>query len=209
VLGNLEEGSKVKIGYARVSTNDQHPEAQGERLAAAGCERIFTEPGVSGKLARRPQWDACLAQLRPGDALVCVRLDRIGRSVGNLIEVVSDLEQRQVDLIVLDQGIDTTTAAGRMMFHILAAIAEFERDLIVERTRDGLAAARARGRVGGRKRKLAPAQVAHARRLYDEVGPDGKRAHTVEHIGKLLGVDRVTIYRTLERADREARQARS
>lgn len=193
----------MKIGYARVSTNDQHPEAQGERLAAAGCERIFTDKGVSGKLARRPQWDACLAQLRPGDVLVCVRLDRIGRSVRHLLDVVTDLGNRGVDLLALDQAIDTTSPAGRMTFTILAAVAEFERDLIVERTMDGLAAARARGRVGGRKRKLSAAQVAHARRLYDETGPDGKRAHTVEHIGQLLGVDRTTVYRALERAERE------
>jgi DNA invertase Pin-like site-specific DNA recombinase len=194
----------VRIGYARVSTNDQHPEAQAERLTAAGCERIFTDKGISGKLARRPQWDALLGQLRAGDVLVCVRLDRIGRSVRHLLDVVTDLGKRGVDLLVLDQAIDTTTPAGRMTFTILAAVAEFERDLIVERTRDGLAAARARGRVGGRKRKLTAAQVAHARQLYDQVGDDGRRAHTVEHIGKLLGVDRTTIYRALERADREA-----
>jgi DNA invertase Pin-like site-specific DNA recombinase len=193
----------MRIGYARVSTNDQHPEAQAERLEAAGCERIFTDRGVSGKLARRPQWDALLGQLRAGDVLVCVRLDRIGRSVRHLLDVVTDLGNRGVDLVALDQAIDTTTAAGRMTFTILAAVAEFERDLIVERTKDGLAAARARGRVGGRKRKLTAAQVAHARRLYDETGPDGKRAHTVDHIGKLLGVDRVTVYRSLERAERE------
>jgi DNA invertase Pin-like site-specific DNA recombinase len=190
----------MRIGYARVSTNDQHPEAQAERLTAAGCERVYTDKGVSGKLARRPQWDALLGQLRPGDVLVTVRLDRIGRSVKNLIEVTGDLAERKVDLVVLDQGIDTTTPAGRMLFHVLAAIAEFEHDLIRERTMDGLAAARARGRTGGRKAKLTPAQVAHARRLYDEVGEDGKRAHTVEEIGKLLGVTRTTVYRSLERA---------
>lgn len=194
----------MRLGYSRVSTNDQHPEAQAERLKAAGCERVFTDRGVSGKLTRRPQWDALLGQLRPGDVLVTVRLDRIGRSVRNLIDVVRDLEERQVDLQVIDQGIDTSSPAGRLFFHLVAAIAEFERDLIIERTRDGLAAARARGRVGGRKRKLSPAQVAHARQLYDEVGDDGKRAHTVEEIGKLLGVDRGTVYRSLERAEREA-----
>jgi DNA invertase Pin-like site-specific DNA recombinase len=194
----------MKVGYSRVSTRDQHPEAQADRLTAAGCERVYTDKGVSGMLARRPQWDALLGQSRPGDILVCVRLDRIGRSVRNLIEIVTDLGGRQVDLIVLDQGLDTTTAAGRMMFHVLAAIAEFEHDLIRERTMDGLATARARGRVGGRKRKLTEAQVAHARELYDELGADGRRVRTVEQIAALLGVTRVTVYRSLERAEREA-----
>ena len=193
----------MKVGYARVSTGDQHPEAQAERLRAAGCERIYTDKGVSGRLARRPEWDKLLDQLRRGDVLVCVRLDRVGRSVRNLVDVVGDLAERGVDLQVLDQQLDTTTPAGKMMFHVVAAISEFEADLIKERTRDGLAAARARGRVGGRKRKLNDEQVAMARRLYDEVGPDGRRAHTVEHIGKVLGVDRTTIYKALQRQERE------
>ena len=119
-----------------------------------------------------PHWDECLDYLRPGDALVCVRLDRIGRSVRNLIEVAHDLAERKVDLIVLDQGLDTTTPAGRMMFHILGAIAEFEHDLISERTLDGLAASRARGRSGGRKPTLTDDQVRAAREMLRQEGPD-------------------------------------
>jgi len=164
---------------------------------------VFTDRGVSGMLARRPQWDACLAYLRPGDVLVTIRLDRIGRSLRNLLEVMNDLGERGIDLKVIDQPIDTTTPGGRLIFAVLAAIAEFERDLIRERTMDGLAAARARGRVGGRKRKLTDAQVSLARRLYDEVADDGRRAHTVQHIADVLKVDRTTVYRSLERAEKQ------
>src|SRR5712692_8372986 len=134
------------IGYARVSTSDQNPEAQAARLHGHGCLRVFIDHGVTGRLASRPQWDACRAFLRDGDVLVVTKLDRIGRSVGNLVGVAGDLDRRGVDLIVLDQAINTGTPAGRMLFHVLAAIAEH--DLIPERTRDGLAAAR--GRHGGR-----------------------------------------------------------
>jgi DNA invertase Pin-like site-specific DNA recombinase len=187
----------TKCGYARVSTRDQHPEAQTERLQAAGCEKIFTDEGVSGKYASRPHWDECLAYLRPGDTLITVKLDRIGRSLKNLIEVVNTLRERGVNLVVLDQAIDTTTPAGKLIFHVLGAIAEFERDLITERTMDGLAAARARGRVGGSDPKLSRAQKQRAREMYDERGPDGKRRWTVAEIGNTFGVSRPTIYRAL------------
>jgi DNA invertase Pin-like site-specific DNA recombinase len=183
----------TRVGYNRVSTADQHPEAQADRLIEAGCEKVFTDKGVSGTLARRPQWDKCLEYLRPGDVLVTIRLDRIGRSLRNLLEVMNELGERGIDLKVLDQDVDTTTPSGRLIFAVLAAIAEFERDLIRERTMDGLAAARARGRTGGRKRKLSDEQVAHARQLYDA------RQHTVQQIADLLGVDRRTVYRSLQR----------
>ncbi len=140
--------SVAVVGYARVSTRDQHPEAQTDALAAAGCDKRFTEH-ASGTLARRPALDEALSYLRAGDTLVVTKLDRLGRSVRNLKQIADDLQARQVGLRAVSQGIDTTTPGGRLFFHMLAAIAEFEHDLIVERTHDGLAAARARGRKGG------------------------------------------------------------
>jgi DNA invertase Pin-like site-specific DNA recombinase len=186
-----------RVGYARVSTRDQHPEAQEMRLLAEGCERVFTDSGVSGKLAARPQWDECLRYLRPGDALVAVKLDRIGRSMKNLAAVMEQLGERKIDLVILDQAIDTTTPGGRFVFHVFAAIAEFERDLIRERTMDGLAAARARGKVGGSRPKLTPAQRDRAQAMYDERDDSGRRRYTVEEIGNTFKVSRPTVYRAL------------
>ena len=184
-----------KIGYARVSTRDQHPEAQEQKLRDAGCEHIFTDHGASGTKASRPEWDKCLAFLRPGDALVCTKLDRIGRSVRNLVDIVADLGQRNVDLVVTDQAIDTRTAGGRLVFHVLAAIAEFERELIIERTKDGLATTKARGRSGGRKHKLTEDQVATVRKMH------ATGDHSIGEIGRAFGVSRQTIYRALKRMD--------
>jgi DNA invertase Pin-like site-specific DNA recombinase len=181
----------ASIGYARVSTRDQHPEAQTDALTAAGCERIFTDK-ASGKLARRPQLDRALEFLRNGDVLVITKLDRAGRSVRNLIDLAEDLQRRGVGLRVLDQGIDTTTPAGRMFFHVLAALAEFEASLISERTLDGLEAARARGRKGGRRPKLNDRQLELARRMYTS------GEHTVSAIAETFHVTRPTIYRALE-----------
>lgn len=180
------------IGYARVSTQDQHTESQGDDLAAAKCEKIFTDH-ASGKLASRPQLDKCLDYLRPGDTLVVTKLDRLGRSVKHLVDLVLDLKQRGIDLKVLHQGIDTSTPGGRLFFHIMAGIAEFERDLISERTRDGLAAARARGRKGGRREKLSSEQQALIRELH----ADGK-GRTITSLAEAFKVSRPTIYRVLE-----------
>lgn len=189
-IGRTDERERaMKIGYSRVSTDDQHPEAQADRLKADGCERVFTDKGVSGRKASRPEWDRCLEHLREGDALVVVRLDRMGRSVRNLIDVVTGLEARGVNLRVIDQGIDTSTSAGRFFFHVMAALAEMEADMIRERTRDGLAAARARGRTGGRKAKLTDAQAAEVRRMY------AAREKTVAEIGALFGITRESVYR--------------
>jgi len=179
------------IGYARVSTRDQHPESQADALREAGCARIFTDR-ATGKLARRPQLDAALAYLRPGDVLVITRLDRLGRSVHNLIELAETLREREVGLRVLHQGIDTTTPAGRMFFHMLAAIAEFEAALISERTHEGLAAARARGRKGGRRPKLSDRQVTLVRQMH------ASGEHTIAAIAETFGVTRPTVYRVLE-----------
>jgi len=181
----------AKIGYARVSTSDQNPEAQAARLRGHGCSRVFTDHGVTGKLASRPQWDACRAFLRDGDVLVVTKLDRIGRSVGNLVGVAGELHQLGVDLVVLDQAIDTATPAGRMLFHVLAAIAEFEHDLIAERTRDGLAAARARngGKLPPRGPSISPDKLAAARQLYHRGDMPARR------IAATVGISRASLYR--------------
>ena len=188
--------ARVRIGYGRVSTRDQHLEAQHDALMAAGCEQVYVDV-ASGKLAARPELDKTLACLREGDTLVITRLDRLGRSLPHLLEVSAELRERNVDLIVLQQQIDTSTAAGRMFFAVLGAVGEFERDLLSERTRDGLRAARARGRTGGRKSKLKPAHVQLARQMHDELDDDGRRRHTVQDIADELGVSRGTIYRAL------------
>lgn len=177
------------IGYARVSTTGQHDESQHDLLTEAGCTRVFADK-ASGKLARRPQWDACLDHLRPGDTLVVTRLSRIARSVRHLTEVAALLDDRGINLLVLRQHIDTRTPAGKLTFHILAAVDEFTADLIAEGTREGLAAARARGRKGGRPSALTAEHVSHARRMLDE----GK---SVTEVAEFFSVSRPTIYRAL------------
>ena len=189
----------MKIGVARVSTRDQHPEAQIDALHNAGCEKVFVDK-ASGKLARRPELDKALLVARSGDQVVVTKLDRLGRSLEHLIDLSKQLEANGVGLVVLDQGIDTTTAVGRMFFQILGAIAEFEHALMSERTSEGLAAARARGRTGGQKKKLGARQVSLARAMYDETNPDGKRQYTVQQIADEFGVSRPTIYRYLKDA---------
>jgi DNA invertase Pin-like site-specific DNA recombinase len=179
----------AKVGYARVSTSDQHVEKQVARLTEAGCERVFTDI-ASGKLASRPGWDACLAYLRAGDTLVAVKLDRFGRSITALNKVATDLRERGIDIVCLDQPIDTTNAAGKLFYNMLAAFAEFERDLIVERTRDGLAATTKRGRNGGRKPSLKGYQVTYARQQIDSGRP-------VTEVAAELSVSRQTLYREL------------
>lgn len=178
------------IGYARVSTRDQDPALQLDALTSAGCKRIFTDT-ASGSLDRRPELDRCFEHLRSGDVLTVWRLDRLGRSVRHLIDVVNDLEARGIGFASLTEHIDTTSPGGRLVFHVFAGLAEFERSIIVERTHAGLTAARARGRVGGRRTVLTPAKLATARQLYDS------RAHTVEQIADIVGVSRSTLYRHL------------
>lgn len=186
----------MKIGYARVSTREQHPESQHDALERAGCDRIFIDT-VTGKLAKRPQLDTALMMLREGDQLVVTRLDRLGRSLAHLMAMAEKFRVDGIELVVLYQGIDTSTPIGRMFFHMIGAIAEFETALLSERTKDGLAAARARGRVGGQKPKLGKRQAHLARLMYEETGVDGKRFYTVEQIANEFGVTRPTIYRYL------------
>lgn len=195
--GSRYIGGVASVGYARVSTREQNPDGQTDALKAAGCEKVFVEH-ASGVLAKRPALDAALDYLRAGDTLVVTKLDRLGRSVRNLKEVVDGLQQRGVGLKALSLSIDTTTPGGRLFFHMLAAIAEFEHDLIVERTQDGLAAARARGRKGGGRSKTTPTKATQARAMYDE------KVCTVQQIAETFGVSRGTIYRHLaEDAGRE------
>lgn len=184
------------LGYARVSTGDQNPDHQVDALRRAGVapENIHVDH-ASGAKASRPQLDLVLRLLRDGDQLAITRLDRLGRSVLHLISLGAELREKGVGLKVLEQGIDTTTAEGRAMFGMLSVLAELQRELTVANTRDGLAAARARGRKGGRPPKLTTEQVEHAQRLYDE----GK--HTVAQIAGLLGVRRTTLYGHLKKAD--------
>src|SRR6266568_7018487 len=182
------------LGYARVSTADQNPDLQHDALKAAGCFRIFADT-ASGALDERPALAKVLDQLRPGDTLVVWKLDRLGRSLRHLIDTVAELERRDVGFRSLQENIDTTTPGGKLIFHIFGALAEFEREIVRERTLAGLAAARARGRTGGRPPSMSTRKLAVARKMYAE------QEYTVATIAKTLGVSRATIYRHLPESD--------
>lgn len=157
------------FGYARVSTEDQSLDAQTDALEGAGAERVFADR-ISGSLRVRPRLDQLLDQLRPGDVVVVTKYDRLARSLRDLLEIVETVQARGAGFRSLAEDIDTTTPAGRLVFHVFASIAQFERERISERTREGLEAARRRGRVGGRPPALSPAQKAEVRRMRDEEG---------------------------------------
>src|SRR5437588_7311427 len=179
------------IGYARVSTFEQILDLQRDALTAAGCDRIFTDT-MSGSRSDRPGLEQALDYLRAGDVLVVWRLDRLGRSLKYLIEVMTKLDERGIGFRSLTEQIDTTTSGGKLIFHVFGALAEFERDIIRERTQAGLAAARARGRMGGRPKKLeTPAKVAMARALHAD------KTHSIAEICTSVGVSRATLYRYL------------
>lgn len=156
------------VGYARVSTDEQNADLQIDALINAGCEEIFSDDGVSGSRESRPALDQLLARLQAGDTLVAWKLDRLGRSLFHLIRLVADLEARGIAFRSLSEAIDTGSASGRLLFHVMGALAEFERALIGERTKAGLAAARQRGRILGRPRKLSPCEVQAASDLLAE-----------------------------------------
>ncbi len=180
----------MRIGYARVSRKDQRLEPQRDALMADGCERVFEEK-VSSREAERGALLEALDWCREGDVLVVARLDRLGRSLRELIDLVGELEERGVGFRSLKESLDTTTAGGRLIFHVFGALAEFEREIIRERTMAGLESARARGRHGGRPRALDEGKAKLARRLKEE------GEHSVEEICSMLGVGRSTLYRYL------------
>lgn len=182
------------LGYARVSTDDQNLDLQRDALKAAGCERTF-EDMASGAKADRIGLAALMTVLRAGDTVVIWRLDRLGRSLKNLIELVERFEAAKVGLRSLQENIDTTSSGGRLVFHLFGALAEFERNLVRERTLAGLAAARARGRMGGRPKRLDPAKLASALRLHSE------DKHTIREICQMMGISKSTLYNYLSKAD--------
>lgn len=180
------------IGYARVSTQDQNPALQTDALTKAGCEQLFHEK-ATGASKDRPELAACLRMLRSGDTLVVWKLDRLARSLKDLVEIIDDLQKRGVGFRSLTEAIDTTSTGGRLVFHIFGALAEFEHSLIRERTIAGLAAARARGRHGGRKPAMTKTDVRKAAAMLSD--PKITKTEVARH----FGVSRVTLNSALAR----------
>ena len=176
------------IGYARVSTQDQSLASQEDALNRAGCERIYSDK-TSGTQDDRTGLAKALEVLREGDTLIVWKLDRLGRSLSHLVELVNDLKHKGVGFKSLQESIDTTSGVGKLMFHFFASLAEFERDIIQERTKAGLASARARGKKGGRPRSLDMKQTALAKAMYND------KQNLVKDICKTLGVGKTTFYR--------------
>jgi DNA invertase Pin-like site-specific DNA recombinase len=182
----------MQIGYARVSSDDQNLDLQLDALKAAGCKKIFDDR-LSGAHTQRPGLQKLLETVREGDSVTVWRLDRLGRSMKDLLEVVAVLEANGVELNCLKEKIDTSSSGGRLVFHIFAALAEFERKLIQERTCAGLNAAKTRGRTGGRPPMLDKKEQKLLRRLYDE------GEHSVEEICEILKISKATLYNYLGR----------
>lgn len=180
------------VGYARVSTQDQNLDAQRDALQKIGCDQIFEEK-ITGKKRERPELDFCLRTLRAGDVLVVWKLDRLARSLKDLVEMISELDERHIGFKSVTESIDTTSAGGKLIFHIFGALAEFEHNLIRERTLAGLAAARARGRKGGRKPILSAHDVKKAAAML--TAPNITKTEVAEH----FFVSRVTLNKALER----------
>jgi DNA invertase Pin-like site-specific DNA recombinase len=184
------------IGYARVSTHDQTLALQQDALHKAGCNKFFTDT-ASGAKTERIGLDEALNYVRRGDTLVVWRLDRLGRSLPHLITTMTDLEERGIGFKSLTESIDTTTSGGKLIFHIFGALAEFERNLIRERTQAGLAAARERGRIGGRPKALTPRQILIVQSLYDDP------THSIAEICRTLKISKVTLYRYIKIGERD------
>ena len=184
------------IGYARVSTQDQNLDLQVKALTKAGCKKVFDDK-ISGTRAERPGLTAALAMLREGDTLVVWKLDRLGRSVKNLVDLVGELHRQGVQFKSLTDSIDTGTASGRFFFHVMASLAEMERELIVERTCAGLEAARRLGRTGGRKRQMTDSKIESAKKLLASGVPP-------RDVARNLGVSVPTLYRWIPAASQQA-----
>lgn len=182
-----------KIGYARVSTLDQNLDRQLDILAQIGCDEIFSDHGVSGKEANRQGLESALRVLAEGDMLIVYKLDRLGRSVSHLAQLLEYFETEKIHFCSLTEGLDTSTSGGRMIYHIFAAVAEFHRDLIYENTMNGLEAARKRGRVGGRQFLLSNDDITRA---YASIRNHGQ---SCEQAASALGVNRVTLQRAFKR----------
>jgi DNA invertase Pin-like site-specific DNA recombinase len=180
----------MRIGYARVSTDDQTLDLQRDALKRAKCREVY-EDQASGKNTVRPQLEGCLKSLRQGDTLVVWRLDRLGRNLADLVRLIADLEHRKINFESLSEKIETGSPAGRLVFHVFAALAEFERNLIRERTMAGLKAARARGRTGGRPSKLSPKEIKTIRALLKTADIP------VAEIAARFGIARSTLYRAV------------
>jgi DNA invertase Pin-like site-specific DNA recombinase len=178
----------MNIGYARVSTQDQNLDLQNDALKAADCEQIYTDK-MSGAKTNRPGLDEILGFIRKGDTLVVWKLDRLGRSLKHLIQVMQLLDERGIYFKSVQESLDTSTPGGKLIFHVFGALAEFERDIIRERTLAGLASARARGRVGGRPRKLSKKQVEMAKNLMADINIP------IAEICETMGVSKATLYR--------------
>jgi len=178
----------ANIGYARVSKTEQHEALQVDALKTAGCEKIFIDK-ISGAKTERKGLNEALAYLRPGDVFVVWKLDRAGRSLKHLIEILTTLQSQHIEFKSLTENIDTTTPSGKLIFHVMGALAEFERDLIRERTNAGLKAARARGHLGGRPRKIKNGKANLAKSLWAD------NQHSIDDICETLGVSRSTFYR--------------
>lgn len=180
----------MQIGYARISTNDQKLDLQKDALNKAGCEKIFTDT-ASGSKVKRSGLDKALKNLKSGDTLVVWKLDRLGRSLPHLIDTIKVLNQKNIGFKSLQESIDTTTSCGKLVFHIFGAIAEFERDLIRERTNAGLASARARGRIGGRPPTLTKSRVKELKKAYLE------KIYPIKEVCQMFGISRATLYRNV------------
>lgn len=197
-VGVMAQSLGQLVGYARVSTLDQDPALQLDALRAAGCKRVFEE-SASGTLSNRPELARALDHLREDDTLVVWRLDRLGRSLSDLVALVNELSNNKIAFRSLHEAIDTSTPSGRFTFHLFGALAEFERDLIRERTSAGLAAARARGRTGGRPTVMTAEKVDVARAMLAERDEGGHTKYTMEQVAETLGVSRASVYRALRK----------